>query len=90
VGPDEEIGVLARLMLSDLRLYYPDRYEQAVREGTLFDVFSDELTKGRAMLDERYPEVPDRHKILAAALRDGLESGSASGEAASSSGTRTG
>ena len=89
VGPDEEIGVLARLMLSDLRLYYPDRYEQAIREGTLFEVFSDELTKGRAMLDERYPEVPDRHKILAAALRDGLEAGSHE-HTPSSSDTRTG
>jgi len=81
-GPEAEISMLARLMLSDLRLYYPERYEQAVRDGKLFETFSDELSRGRAMLDERFPQVAERQKILAAALRNGIES--------SSSGTQTG
>jgi predicted Zn finger-like uncharacterized protein len=73
-GPDAEISALARLMLADLRLYYPERYDQAVRDGRLFEVFSDELSKGRAMLDERYPQVAERHQILAAALKAGTRS----------------
>ncbi|HZM70810.1 MAG TPA: zinc-ribbon domain-containing protein [Candidatus Cryosericum sp.] len=89
IGPDAEIGMLARLMLSDLRLYYPDRYERAVRDGNLFEVFSDELSKGRAMLDERYPQVAERHRILAAALKTGVEGKSRSESATSSSGRRT-
>lgn len=88
-GPDAEIGMLARLMLSDLRLYYPDRYERALRDGNLFEVFNDELSKGRAMLDERYPQVAERHRILAAALKTSLEGMSRSEPASSSSGKRT-
>jgi hypothetical protein len=89
VGTDAEIGMLARLMLSDLRLYYPDRYERAIREGNLFEVFNDELSKGRAMLDERYPQVAERHRILAAALKTILQGMSRPESASSSSGKRT-
>jgi len=86
-GPEAEIGRLARLMLSDLRLYNPDRFERALLDGKLLESFRDELSKGRDLVDQRFPEVKARQEVLAAALRQGIET---AGSELSSSGRRTG
>ncbi|MFQ5878091.1 MAG: hypothetical protein ACE5JH_10460 [Acidobacteriota bacterium] len=59
-------------MLSDLKIYYPDRFERAVAQGRLFETFSEELTKGKDLIHARFPDLPDRIQVLAQALRDGL------------------
>jgi predicted Zn finger-like uncharacterized protein len=70
-GP-EGIRRLARLMLSDLRLYNPDRFAQAVRDGRVLQVFQAELARGRELVDERFPDLPSRQALLARALEEGL------------------
>jgi len=71
--PSSAIARLARLMLSDLRLYNPDRFERALNEDQLLQIFRDELAKGREIVDQRFPGVAARHDLLAAALRDAIE-----------------
>ena len=84
---DVAIGRLARLMLSDLRLYNPDRFAQALKDGLLLEIFRDELAKGRELVDHRFPEVDDRQRILAAALRQWIDKADAT---LNLSGRRTG
>ncbi len=71
--PSSAIGRLARLMLSDLRLYNPDRFERALNEDKLLQTFRDELAKGRDIVDQRFPGVATRHDLLAAALLEAIE-----------------
>jgi predicted Zn finger-like uncharacterized protein len=66
----EEIARLARIMLSDLRLYNPDRFTEALRAGRLFEAFKDELARGRDLVDHRFPGVAGRQDLLHAALSD--------------------
>jgi predicted Zn finger-like uncharacterized protein len=70
-GP-EGIRRLARLMLSDLRLYNPDRFAQGVRDGRVLQMFQAELARGRELVDERFPDLPSRQALLAEALEEGL------------------
>ena len=69
----DEIQRLARIMLADLRLYNPERYDRAARDGSVFETFRDELHRGRDLVERRFPEVASRQDILARALREGLE-----------------
>jgi len=82
---EEEIRRLARLMLSDLKLYNPDRFAQALRTGQVLEIFKGELARGRDLVDQRFPELPARQDLLQSALRDGIAR-----ETATGSGTRTG
>ena len=86
----EEIARLARIMLSDLRLYYPDRFAAALGEGRLLEAFEDELARGRDLIDHRFPGVPARQTLLAAALREGVAGETRTDSSISSSGRRTG
>jgi predicted Zn finger-like uncharacterized protein len=70
--PAEEIARLARLMLSDLKLYNPDRFAQALRSGQVLEIFKAELSRGRDLVDQRFPQTPSRQDMLAAALKDGI------------------
>ena len=70
--PAEEIARLARLMLSDLKLYNPDRFAQALQSGQVLEIFKAELSRGRDLVDQRFPQTPMRQDLLAAALRDGI------------------
>jgi len=72
-GPDVEIARLARLMLADLRLYNAVRFESALRDGRLLETFKAELSKGREIVDHRFPEVEARHQMLATALQTAME-----------------
>jgi CheY-like chemotaxis protein len=71
--PASAIARLARLMLSDLRLYNPDRFERALNEDTLLQTFRDELGKGREIVDQRFPGLETRHDLLAAALLEAIQ-----------------
>jgi hypothetical protein len=70
--PEEEIARLARLMLSDLKLYNPDRFAQALRSGQVLEIFKAELSRGRDLVDQRFPQTASRQDMLAAALREGI------------------
>ena len=70
--PAEQIRRLARLMLSDLKLYNPDRFAQAVQSGQVLEIFKAELARGRDLVDQRFPGLPARQDLLQNALRDGI------------------
>ncbi|HET8946341.1 MAG TPA: zinc-ribbon domain-containing protein [Candidatus Polarisedimenticolia bacterium] len=70
--PAEEIARLARLMLSDLKLYNPDRFAQALRSGQVLEIFKAELARGRDLVDQRFPQTATRQEMLAAALRESI------------------
>jgi len=72
-GVGHEIGRLARIMLADLRLYNPDRFRTALMSGRVLDVFKDEIERGRAIIDHRFPDLTTRQALLAAALREAIE-----------------
>jgi CheY-like chemotaxis protein len=71
--PASAIARLARLMLSDLRLYNPDRFERALNEDQLLQTFGGELAKGREIVDQRFPGLAARHDMLASALLEAIE-----------------
>lgn len=73
IEPRPEIRRLARIMLSDLKIYYPDRFERAVLERRFFESFREELTKGKELIAGRFPDLVDRLEVLAGALREGLD-----------------
>ncbi len=70
---EAEIRRLARIMISDIEIYHPEKFARAVRDGTFFEAFSEELGRGREMIDRRFGHLPDRIQLLAAGLRDSLE-----------------
>lgn len=71
--PHAEIRRLARIMLSDLKIYHPDDFHAAVVERRFFETFREELLKGKDLIGRRFPGLSDRLEVLAAALREGLE-----------------
>jgi predicted Zn finger-like uncharacterized protein len=72
VGDEAEIRRLARIMISDIQIYHPEKFSRALREGTFFEAFSDELGRGKRIIDERFGHLPNRIQLLAAGLRDTL------------------
>ncbi|HEU4403599.1 MAG TPA: zinc-ribbon domain-containing protein [Candidatus Polarisedimenticolia bacterium] len=72
LDPAVEIRRLARIMLSDLKIYHPEGYVRAIQERRFFETFRDELTKGKDLIMHRFPDLPGRLEILVAALREGL------------------
>ena len=67
-----EIRRLARIMVSDIQMYHPEKFNRALREGTFFESFAEELGKGKEILDQRFGKCAARVQILAAGLRDTL------------------
>lgn len=51
----EDARRLARLILSDIVIYHPDKVEQSIRENTFFDVLKDQINEGREYYDSRVP-----------------------------------
>ncbi|HEU5180088.1 MAG TPA: zinc-ribbon domain-containing protein [Candidatus Polarisedimenticolia bacterium] len=68
-----EIRRLARIMVSDIQMYHPEKFSRALREGTFFESFGEELGKGREIVDQRFARVANRAQLMASALRDTLE-----------------
>jgi predicted Zn finger-like uncharacterized protein len=73
LDPQAEIERLARIMLSDLKLYNPDRFASAMQEGRLLETFRTELLRGKDLITSRFPDLPDRIALLTAALRQGID-----------------
>jgi len=46
---------LARLILSDIVIYHPDKVEKAIRDNTFFEVLHDQINEGREYYDSRVP-----------------------------------
>jgi predicted Zn finger-like uncharacterized protein len=72
VGEEAEIRRLARIMISDIQIYHPEKFSRALREGTFFEAFSEELGRGKRIIDARFGHLPNRIQLLAAGLRDTL------------------
>ncbi|HKS25992.1 MAG TPA: response regulator [Thermoanaerobaculia bacterium] len=51
----DEARRLARLILSDIIIYHPDKVEEGIRENTFFDVLKEEIEEGRQYYDSRVP-----------------------------------
>jgi predicted Zn finger-like uncharacterized protein len=78
-GDEAEIRRLARIMISDIEIYHPEKFSRALRDGTFFEAFSEELAHGKEMVDRRFPHVANRIQVLAAGLRDCVETYRAGG-----------
>jgi len=72
-SPGDEIRRLARVMVSELKLYNPERFATAMRDGRFLEAFRPELMRGRDLLAARFADLPDRAGLLAAALREAIE-----------------
>jgi hypothetical protein len=53
-------------------MYHPEKFGRALREGTFFESFADELGKGKEILDRRFAHLSTRVQLLAAGIRDTL------------------
>jgi CheY-like chemotaxis protein len=51
----EEARRLARLILSDIIIYHPDKVEEGIRNDTFFEVLRAEIDEGRQYYDSRVP-----------------------------------
>ncbi|MEO8034046.1 MAG: hypothetical protein ABI837_06395, partial [Acidobacteriota bacterium] len=51
----DEARRLARLILSDIVIYHPDRVERGIRDNNFFDVLKGEIEEGRVYYDSRVP-----------------------------------
>ncbi len=52
----EKAKRLARLIVSDILLYNPDKVEQGVKSGTFFTLLEKDIEDGRKLFEERVPE----------------------------------
>ena len=69
---ESEIRRLARIMVSDIQMYHPEKFNRSLREGNFFESFTEELAKGKEIIDHRFAAVPNRVQLLAGGLRDAL------------------
>jgi len=69
---------LARIIVSDILLYDPDRFDQAARVGRLREVLAAELREGRALLERRVDPLvlKERDYLDEELMRVGRERGS--------------
>lgn len=73
-GAPEDLQRLARIILSDIVLYNPDRCEAAVREGRFAQEFQVELEEGRRLIEERFPDVPQAVALYRRAVQEWIDS----------------
>jgi len=69
---ESEIRRLARIMVSDIQMYHPEKFNRSLREGNFFESFAQELAKGKEIIDDRFGDIPNRIQLLAGGLRDAL------------------
>ncbi len=72
LDPEEEIQRLARIMISDLKIYYPEGFHRALLQRTFAETFHEELRQARDLITGRFPRQPQALQILAGALKEGL------------------
>ena len=65
---------LARIIVSDISLYYQDRVDEGILEGNWSDLLASEIKEARRLFSERFPSPQIQNsKILEAAFLDLLE-----------------
>ena len=65
---------LARIIVSDVSLYYQDRIDEGILEGNWSDLLATEIKEARRLFSERFPNPEIQNsKILEAAFLDLLE-----------------
>jgi predicted Zn finger-like uncharacterized protein len=72
LNPEQEIQRLARIMISDLKMYYPEGFHRALLQRNFADTFQEEMRQARELISRRFPRVPQALQVLAAALKEGL------------------
>jgi predicted Zn finger-like uncharacterized protein len=72
LDPEEEIRRLARIMISDLKMYYPEGFHRALLQRNFAETFQEELRQARDLIARRFPRLPQALQILAGALKEGL------------------
>jgi predicted Zn finger-like uncharacterized protein len=88
IDPRSEIHRLARIMVSDLKMYHPEEFRRAVVERRFSDTFREEMTQAKDLIGHRFPGMPDRMAVLAEALKEqiAVERAEVSGASAGSPG----
>jgi predicted Zn finger-like uncharacterized protein len=73
--PERERSVrLARIIVSDISLYYQDRIDEGILEGNWSELLATEIREARRLFNERFPSFEIQNsKILEAAFLDLLE-----------------
>ena len=65
---------LARIIVSDVSLYYQDRIDEGILRGNWSDLLATEIREARRLFSERFPSPEIKNsKILEAAFLDLLE-----------------
>jgi DNA-binding response OmpR family regulator len=70
IDPRSEIHRLARIMVSDLKIYHPDEFRLAVLERRFSETFREELSQAKDLIGRRFPGMPGRMAVLAEALKE--------------------
>ena len=70
IDPRSEIHRLARIMVSDLKMYHPDEFRRAIQERRFSEAFREEMTQAKDLIANRFPGMPDRMAVLAEALKE--------------------
>ena len=70
IDPRSEIRRLARIMISDLRIYHPDGFVKAILERRFTEEFKEELAQAKDLIGRRFPGLPDRMTVLTEALKE--------------------
>jgi predicted Zn finger-like uncharacterized protein len=70
IDPRSEIHRLARIMVSDLKIYHPDEFRRAVLERRFSESFREEMAQAKNLIARRFPQMPDRMAVLAEALKE--------------------
>ncbi|HKB07698.1 MAG TPA: response regulator, partial [Candidatus Polarisedimenticolia bacterium] len=70
IDPRSEIHRLARIMVSDLKMYHPDEFRRAVLERRFSEAFREEMTQAKDLIARRFPGLADRMTVLTEALKE--------------------
>jgi len=70
IDPRSEIHRLARIMVSDLKMYHPDEFRRAVLERRFSEAFREEMTQAKDLITRRFPDMADRMVVLTEALKE--------------------
>lgn len=74
--PDQKARRLARALISDLVVYYPERREEGLREGSLKELFDEEIRKSwEEYTDQVGQELAERTDHFRSALNEILAGG---------------
>jgi len=74
VSEMEKARRLARIIVSDIALYYQERVDEGIRNGNWSQLLAEEITEARKLFAERFPDPKvQQSRVLEAAFVDLLE-----------------